>query len=404
MAWFANLLLAYDSWRTKNFVVELVILNEHPTGYSDAVQDQLQRLLGESTAWSMLNKRGGVFILPGGRVPEEDRILLQAAARVVLNGNDGSLEKQLETAVAPDDLLAIFAPSRPAEVNSAATKLPAARVLGTEPAAKQDSQFSNGFGAFAADCKEYRIELTGDRRTPAPWSNVIANARFGCVVTDAGLGSTWGENSREFRLTSWSNDPISDPPSEAVYLRDEETGEVWSPTPLPIRESSAYAICHGQGYSRYEHASHGIDQQLLVTLADSDPLKIVRLTLRNDSIRSRTLSVTYCVEWVLGVAREQTQLHVLTEIDLSTGGSARQQSFQSGICRPNRLLATHWIASEPTPPTVASSSDETAVGIDLPRSNGSNFPAASDQVATRAGRCKPNCGSHRESRARSCFS
>ena len=182
-------------------------------------------------------------------------------------------------------------------------------------------------GGFTPDGREYVIQLVGERWTPAPWSNVIANAGFGCVVTEAGCGSTWAENSRENRLTSWSNDPVSDPPSEAVYLRDEETGELWSPTPLPIRETTPYTCRHGQGYTSFQHSSHGIDQQLLITIAADDPLKILQLKLRNNSGRLRELSVTYCVEWVLGVQREQTQLHVVTEIDQASGALLASNHF-----------------------------------------------------------------------------
>ncbi|HEV3003280.1 MAG TPA: glucoamylase family protein, partial [Pirellulales bacterium] len=307
-----DLLSAHESWRSKNFTVELVVLNEHPTSYVDAVQQALQRVVGESSAWGLLNKRGGIFILHAARMPETDRALLLLAAQVVLDGRLGSLAHQLELAPGPKPLPAALRPAADARSAAPAEKAaPANEAVG--------SRFPNSFGQTSDDGREFVIELAQHRWTPAPWSNVIANASFGCLVTEAGLGCTWAENSRENRLTPWSNDPVADPPSEAVYLRDEETGEFWTPTPLPIRSSSSYRIRHAAGTTTYEHSAHGIEARLSVSVAANDPVKLLRLSLRNGTSRVRTLSIVYGVEWVLGVAREQTRMYVATQVDESSG-------------------------------------------------------------------------------------
>ena len=133
---------------------------------------------------------------------------------------------------------------------------------------------------------------------------MIANPSFGFLVSESGSGHTWSLNSHENQLTPWSNDPVSDPPGEAIYVRDENTGEVWSPTALPIRDETAtYISRHGQGYSRFQHGSHGILLELLQFVASEDPIKISRLVLRNNSGRPRRLSVTAYAEWVLGSSR-----------------------------------------------------------------------------------------------------
>jgi cyclic beta-1,2-glucan synthetase len=156
--------------------------------------------------------------------------------------------------------------------------------------------------------------------TPAPWINVIANPSFGFQVSESGGGYTWSVNSRENQLTPWSNDPVSDPPGETIYVRDEETGELWGPTVLPIREEAwPYVARHGQGYSRFEHSSHGISLGLLQFVPLDDPVKISRLTIENHSGRPRRLSVTAYAEWVLGVSRSASAPFIITELDTETG-------------------------------------------------------------------------------------
>ena len=323
-----DLLLAHQNWRSKGFTVELILLNEQPTSYVDTVQDQLHRLLGESSGWDLLEKRGGVFILQAARISEADRILLQAAADVVLQGDAGSLDKQLDVPASTLKLPpALPIQRRPEDGRSLKAK--PAEITTADPAAS----FANGFGGFTGDGKEYVIRLAPGQWTPAPWSNVIANAGFGCLVTEAGCGYTWSENSRENKLTGWSNDPVSDPPSEVIYIRDEETGQLWASTPLPIRDTHPYVIRHGQGYTQFEHDAHGISHKLLVTIAADDPVKIFRLTLRNDSANARWLAVTGCVQWVLGVDRQQTQLHVVTELDQKTGALLATNAFNQDFSK-----------------------------------------------------------------------
>ena len=321
-----DLLLAHQNWRNKGFTVELVLLNEQPTGYVDTVQDQLHRLLGESSNFDLLNKRGGVFILQAARVSDDDRVLLQAAAGVMLKGEAGSLDKQLDLPASTLKLPPALPVERRLGEGRGGNGTPKTR-LETADAGKSTAQFANGFGEFSADGREYVIRLAANQWTPAPWSNVIANRSFGCLVTDAGCGSTWSENSRENKLTSWSNDPVSDPPSEAIYICDLESGDHWTPTPLPIRDSQPFLIRHGQGYTQFEHDAHGIAARLLVTIAADDPVKIFRLTLRNDSPRPRQLSITGCVEWVLGVDRQRTQLHVVTATDEKSGALLATNAF-----------------------------------------------------------------------------
>ena len=185
-------------------------------------------------------------------------------------------------------------------------------------------RFWNGFGGFASDGREYVILIDGaapggPALPPAPWTNVLANPGFGCLVTEAGLGYSWAGNSQLNRLTPWSNDPVSDPPGEAVYLRDEDSGAVWTPTPLPRGSGAAVIVRHGQGYTRYSRRSHGLEQDLLVLVPPDDPIKLVCLSVRNAGDQPRRLSATFYAEWVLGSLRENAPLQVVCDRDVESG-------------------------------------------------------------------------------------
>jgi cyclic beta-1,2-glucan synthetase len=307
-----QLLRAHEYWRMKHLAVDLVILNERAPSYVQDLQSLLETLLRTSQSAEPHDghePRGNVFVVRADRVTEQQRDVLQAVARAVLSSSRGTLSEQMARAQR-SEAVPVAQPRRPA-----ATKLtPEAAV------SRPTLELYNGFGGFDADGREY-VTIVGDGRwTPAPWINVIANSGFGFQVSESGAGYTWSVNSRENQLTPWSNDPVSDPPGEAIYVRDEETGDLWGPTALPIREeSSPYVVRHGQGYTRFEHVSHGVSLELLQLVPLGDSIKISRLTLTNVSGRARRLSVTAYVEWVLGVSRSAAAPFIVTEIDEKTG-------------------------------------------------------------------------------------
>ena len=303
-----QLLRAHEYWGWKGLDADLVILNEHPVTYADELQTWIQRLVRVShiSLGDSHRAHGDVFVLRAEEMDPQDRDLLRATARVALHARNGSLSEQLEVVQSGE-------PQSPPPVAVPPEVAPQA------PPPRPTLRFFNGLGGFTKDGREYVITLGEGQWTPAPWCNVIANSRFGFLVSESGSGFTWSENSRENRLTPWSNDPVRDPPGEAFYVRDEVSGEVWTPTPLPIRDAMQYRITHSQGWSRFEHDSHGIALELTQFVPPDDPVKISRLRLRNTSGRPRRLSVTAYVEWVLGVLREQAAPHLITEIDDATG-------------------------------------------------------------------------------------
>jgi cyclic beta-1,2-glucan synthetase len=315
-----QLLRAHEYWRMKQLAVDLVILNEQGTSYVQDLQAALEAHVrgGQSRLQSEGDKpSGGVFVLRGDLISAEDRTLLQTAARAVLLSRRGSLTEQVIRQ--RSEPAALRLPRRRPEPKPSDVMTP-----------RPDFEFFNGLGGFDANGREYVTILGEGQWTPAPWINVIANPSFGFQVSESGSGYTWSLNSRENQLTSWSNDPVSDPPGETIYIRDEDSGELWGPTVLPIREEAwPYTARHGQGYSRFEHTSHGIALELLQFVPLDDPIKISRLTIENHSTRSRRLSVTAYVEWVLGVSRSGSAPFVVTEVDPETKTMLARNSWNS---------------------------------------------------------------------------
>jgi cyclic beta-1,2-glucan synthetase len=305
-----QLLLAHEYWRMKQLSVDLVILNERSASYEQELQVALEALVRASRSRPKAvgeGAQGAVFILRADHISVEVRNLLQTAARAVLVGRRGTLSEQVRRVAEPKSPRAPPRRLWTAMPPQAALPLP---VL----------EFFNGLGGFAEDGREYVTVLEEGQWTPAPWINVICNRFFGFQSSVDGSGYTWSLNSQQNHITPWSNDPVGDAPGEVIYLRDDDSGELWGPTALPIREEgSSYVVRHGQGYSRFEHISHGISLELLQYVPVDDPIKIFRLKITDRSGRPRRLSVTAYVEWILGASRSVAAPFIVTEIDAETG-------------------------------------------------------------------------------------
>ena len=314
---------AHSYWRMKGLIVELVILNEDMSVYRQSLQERIIQMISSGIEAQMLDRPGGIFVRRLEQIPNDDRVLLQAAARIVLDDEKGSLPEQVEARSVSEPILPLLRPTR-LRANDAPEPLPSRELI-----------FPNGLGGFTRDGHEYVITLQPGQMTPAPWVNVLANPYFGTVVSESGSAYTWVENSHEFRLTPWNNDPVRDPSGEAFYIRDDQTGQVWSPTPLPATGGTPYVIRHGFGYTVFEHTEHGIASELWVYVAMDAPVKFMVLKLHNVSGRPRRLSVTGYMEWVLGELRPKSLLHVQTEVDLMTGALLARNYYNTDF--PERI-------------------------------------------------------------------
>jgi len=352
---FARRLMALHEYlRLRQLHFDLVVLYGTEGGYVQELRDALRRE-AEHGVERFGAPAAGIHLLDPARLSEDQRRLLLAKARLVLRADGASLGAQLrkaqeagaggarpqETDVRPAGSAAAVAGGADG-ARAAGAGSPAAIAAGTDsggvrsgprghagPAAapagavrpdaaqrgREDLLFFNGYGGFTRDGTEYRILAGGGRQVPAPWINVIANPSFGCIVSERGTGYTWWRNSREFKLTTWSNDPVLDPPGEAWWIRDEESGALWQPAVADGGRHPAVTVTHGWGYTAFVGEAEGIAHEMTVSVAPDDPVKIIRLALKNGSGRRRRLSVTGFAEWVLGVRREDAGPFLVTEWD-----------------------------------------------------------------------------------------
>ena len=314
---------AHEYWRMKRLCVDLVILNERPPSYDQELQNALEAMVRTIPARSAADGQGAcgnVFVLRADLVSAELRNVLQTVARAVLLSRRGTLSEQVKR-------LEMFAPA----AGPPPRRTPPISMRRADPVTpRRDIEFFNGLGGFAADGREYVTILGEGQWTPAPWINVIANPSFGFQVSVEGAGYTWSINSQQHQITQWSNDPVSDRPGEVLYVHDLDTGELWGPAALPIREDAApYIVRHGHGYSVFEHSAHGISLELTQYVPVDDSVKISRLKIRNLSPRVRRLSVTAYVEWVLGTSRGASAPYIVTEIEPGTHAVLARNSFST---------------------------------------------------------------------------
>jgi cyclic beta-1,2-glucan synthetase len=309
--------------------LDLVLVDQQASGYVSEGSGTLRRVLAQRDE-DWIGRPGGIYVLAADQASDDERRHLEAAARVVLDTRDGSLARRLSRIVEPPAKLPLFEPPLANGANSPPSP----------PRPRPDLTFDNGTGGFTAEGREYVITLPPGGSTPAPWCNVLANEQFGCLVSESSLGVTWALNSGENKLTPWRNDPILDTPSEVLYLRDEETAAVWSPTPLPAGRSSTTVIRHGAGYTTYERDDHGLEQVMTVFVPPHSPLKIVRLRMKNVLARHRRLTATYYAEWVLGARRADQTSCIASEHDRATGALLATCSWNEELADRVAFLAS----------------------------------------------------------------
>ncbi len=308
-------LKAHEYWRIRGLEVDLVILNEDDGSYLQSLHQEIQRLVFSSQGKYLVDRPGGIFVKKSSLMSREDKILLYSVARIVIRAEGDFIRKQIE----------IKAEEYGKEIGKS-------QASNTEYPSQEktfDLLYDNGLGGFSQDGREYIIRLKDGANTPAPWINVVANEDFGFIVSERGSSHSWLGNSRENKLTPWSNDPVIDPSGEIIYIRDDERGHVWTPTPGPIRNKNTYIIKHGLGYSNFYHDSYGIQQDLTMYVAKEDNIKINLLKVKNTGNDRRKLTATYYIRPVLGIEEGTSQQHIITKMEEGGQGILIENPYNS---------------------------------------------------------------------------
>ena len=310
-------LLAHTYWRKLGLKIDLVILNIKDKGYAQEFNEKIHHAINVMDSQNWVNRRGGIFVVVASQIDKEKLILLKTASNVVIDFKTRDLEDHLKEAKT-------IAPHLPEFVSTSPEGL-----FTSEESLEKPGNWvlDNDIGGFSPDGREYQIYLEKypqiskgrGQTTPAPWINVVSNENFGFLISESGGGYTWSGNSGENRLSPWTNDPVSDPAGESFYLRDEMTGEIWSPTPYPSGTGADYLVRHSQGYSIFESINMGFRQELKFFVDPKEPVKFISLTLQNQTQHHRRVTGTYFVEWVLGTHRDKTKAFLIPTYDHETG-------------------------------------------------------------------------------------
>lgn len=365
-----KLLTGHEYLRRLGIGFDLVIVNLSESGYHRDLQEALLRAV-EHGVDRFGAGAAGIHVLPADGMAAEDLTLLHAVSRIALRAGGPSLSGQLrvsrrnsrktsdgkqspasrnasDSEQATADRNASDSQQSPAALIDRASPAPKSVGVPTDGAKPQlgesqtqaadigfhanELQFFNGWGGFSANGKEYTMLIEGNKHLPAPWINVLSNPSFGALVSELGTGYTFWRNSRECKLTPWSNDPVLDPPGELGFLRDEESGRYWTLTPGSGHIASPYLVTHGLGYTLFRHERESIRHELTMYVPLADPVKIMRLKLTNASDAQRTLSVTYYAEWVIGVKRQSNASYVSTrwheDAEIMTASNHYQETFR----------------------------------------------------------------------------
>ncbi len=331
-------LQAHAYWRKMGLMIDLVILNTKDAGYTHELNEKIHHAINVMDSSNWVNQRGGIFVLTASQMQQAQLRLLKTAANVAVDFKTRDLQDHLRQAKAIDPHLPPFVP----------TGDPDKFEVEDQIERPSDLILDNGLGGFTQDGREYQIflqdypKLTHEpgQTTPAPWINVISNEQLGFLISESGGGYTWSQNSGENRLTPWTNDPVSDPSGESLYLRDEITGKIWSPTPFPAGEHVDYFVRHGQGYSIFESINSGLKQAVKIFVDTERPIKIIELSLENLSDEQRRLTATYYAEWVLGSDREKTRNFIVPVFDNKTGSLFARNTYSEEFSQRVAFLSS----------------------------------------------------------------
>jgi cyclic beta-1,2-glucan synthetase len=343
--------LRYQEYmRGRGLVADLVILNEQAASYVQDLQQAIESLCENSRLrGSELGPRQHIFAVRRDLMDEESYRTLLAVARIVLHTRNGTVFDQVERAEAA----AIQAREAAREATEAAgvphPPVPAPAEHRDVAADGTGLDHWNGFGGFANGGRDYVVRLTGTRTTPQPWINVIANSAFGFHVSAEGAAFTWSRNSRDFQLTPWSNDPVSNRPGEAIYVFDHASRKAFAPFAAVARDPAVtYEARHGQGVSTFTAKRGTVSLELQQIVDPADPVKVARLSIRNSGSLAAKFTVYAYAEWVLGNNRPRSAPNVVPALDAETGALLASNPYSLDFADRVAFLASDTAAQSVT--------------------------------------------------------
>ena len=285
----------YEFLKNKNIKIELVIINEENYSYENYIRDEIETTILNTHLAYMKNIYGGIFVLSKSEMDIQDVNLLKFASNIVIDSHMGNLENIINDM--EEDVLDNYRTIEKTEkVIEEEDKTKSIDIINNS----ENLKYYNEYGAFSENGKEYYIRLNKENKLPNTWSHIMANEKFGTVITESNGGYTWFKNSRLNRITSWHNSNSVNIPSEVIYIKDEENGRIWSPCAMPKPDDKNYNAIFGFGYAKYIHSSDDIIQELEVFVAEKDSAKINILTLKNNAPKKKKLKIVYYIKPVLG--------------------------------------------------------------------------------------------------------
>ncbi|WP_183752200.1 GH36-type glycosyl hydrolase domain-containing protein [Pseudochelatococcus contaminans] len=317
----------------RGLVFDLAVINDQASSYVQDLQQAIEQLCesAQLVDEKTMSRRQHTFALRRGLMDTRVCQTLMAAACVVLHSSKGPIADQIAQIEAS---LARRKQIRPAAGS------PVSGGVEPAPVSGDNLLFWNGFGGFSDSDHDYVVRLSGQRVTPHPWINVIANRDFGFHVSSEGAAFTWSCNSRDFQLTPWSNDPVTNRPGEGLYIHDRDTGASFSPLACIVRDPAAeYEARHARGVSTFT-TRHGDITAALTQLVDPvDPVRLQRLTLRNTGTKARRFRIYVYAEWVLSNSRLRSAPFIITGHDAVTGAITARNPYHLEFGNVTTFLA-----------------------------------------------------------------
>lgn len=329
----AQALRFQEYMRARGMMIDFVVVNEQASSYVQDLQRAVETLCENSRLRGKeLGPRQHIFAVRRDLMDEATYKTLLAVARVVLHTRNGTIFDQIERAEAAAlQARDALQPPATAALREPSLPVPSATAFHAPVESSADGSglsLWNGFGGFEGDGRHYVTRLAGRRTTPQPWINVVSNASFGFHVSAEGAAFTWSRNSRDYQLTPWSNDPVSNRPGEGIYIYDHASGRAFSPTAAVVRDPAmTYETWHGQGFSTFRSRRGPLSMDLTHVVDPLDPVKITRLRIQNSGSVPARLRIYAYAEWVLGGHRSRTAATIVSSRDAATGALLAQNPY-----------------------------------------------------------------------------